>query len=118
MTISSAECERRFFALRELKTWFPSSMSQERLNFGAVCHVHTALLDTVDCGDIAKKQKKRQADLLRELKPLVGDDAPCKQTVSKWFQPFEDGWDTVEDVQHTGALGHQLITTMCSANLS
>ncbi len=37
---SSAEAEKSFSALRRLKTWLRSSMSQTRLNSVAVCHVH------------------------------------------------------------------------------
>ncbi|KAF3834465.1 hypothetical protein F7725_025669 [Dissostichus mawsoni] len=37
---SSAEVERSFSALRRLKTWLRSSMSQTRLNNVAICHVH------------------------------------------------------------------------------
>lgn len=37
---SSVEAERSFSALRRLKTWLRSSMSQTRLNNVAMCHVH------------------------------------------------------------------------------
>ena len=45
---SSAESERSFSALRWLKTWLCSTMTQLRLNSLAVCHVHQELLDLVD----------------------------------------------------------------------
>lgn len=45
---SSAEAERSFSALRRLKTWLRSTMTQVRLNSLAVCHVHQKLLDLVD----------------------------------------------------------------------
>ena len=43
---SSAEAERSFSALRRLKTWLRSSMTQTRLNAVAVCHVHQNIVDT------------------------------------------------------------------------
>ena len=45
---SSAEVERSFSALRRLKTWLRSTMTQLRLNSLAVCRVLRELLDLVD----------------------------------------------------------------------
>ncbi len=45
---SSAEAKRSFSALRRLKTWLRSTMTQQRLNSLAVCHVHQEILDVVD----------------------------------------------------------------------
>lgn len=45
---SSSEAERSFSALRRLKTWLRSSMSQTRLNNVAICHVHHERLDKLD----------------------------------------------------------------------
>ena len=45
---SSAEAERSFSALRRLKTWLRSTMTQVRLNSLAVCHVHQEVLDVID----------------------------------------------------------------------
>lgn len=45
---SSAEAERSFSALRRLKTWLRTTMTQRRLNSLAVCHVHQQVLDLVD----------------------------------------------------------------------
>ncbi len=45
---SSAEAERSFSALRCLKTWLRSSMSQTRLNSVAVCHVHRERMYNLD----------------------------------------------------------------------
>ncbi len=42
---SSAEDERSFSALRRLRTWLRSTMTQLRLNSLAVCHVHQEVLD-------------------------------------------------------------------------
>ena len=46
--VSSCECERSFSALRRLKTWLRNTMTQQRLNYSAVCHVHKSVLDEVD----------------------------------------------------------------------
>ncbi len=46
--VSSAEAERSFSALRRLKTWLRSSMSQTRLNSVAVCHVHRERMYNLD----------------------------------------------------------------------
>ncbi|KAK5874574.1 hypothetical protein PBY51_019510 [Eleginops maclovinus] len=51
---SSAEAERSFSALRRLKTWLRSSMSQKRLNNVAVCHIHQEHLDKLDLGEICQ----------------------------------------------------------------
>ena len=45
---SSAEAERSFSALRRLKNWLRRTMTQNRLNAVAVCHVHQNLLDNLD----------------------------------------------------------------------
>ena len=37
---SSAEAERSFSALRRLKTWLRSTMTQTRLNSVAACHIY------------------------------------------------------------------------------
>jgi len=44
---SSAEAKRSFRALRRLKTWQRSTVTQTRLNAVAICHVHQNL-DSVD----------------------------------------------------------------------
>ena len=50
----SAEPERSFSALRRLKTWMRSTMSQTRLNAVAVCHVHQDILDAIDIAALVK----------------------------------------------------------------
>lgn len=45
---ASAEAERSFSTLRRLKTWLRSTMTQQRLNSLAVCHVHQEVLDLVN----------------------------------------------------------------------
>ena len=42
---SSVQAERSFSALRRLKTWLRSTMSESRLNSVAVCHVHRSTMD-------------------------------------------------------------------------
>lgn len=55
MPVSSAEAERSFSALRRLKTWLRSTMTQVRLNSAAVCHVHQTKLDNVNIKDICQQ---------------------------------------------------------------
>jgi len=50
---TSCEAERSFSGLRRLKTWLRSSMSQERLNSVAVCHVHQQYTDCLDICSLA-----------------------------------------------------------------
>ena len=50
---SSATAERSFSALRRLKTWLRSTMTQPRLNAAAICHVHCERAAQVDAGRIA-----------------------------------------------------------------
>jgi hAT family C-terminal dimerisation region len=52
---ASVEAERSFSALRRLKTWLRSSMSQERLNDAAMCNIHQNLLDDVDVRQLLKE---------------------------------------------------------------
>ena len=52
--VSSCEAERSFSVLRRLKTWLRSTMSQNRLNHVAVCHVHQDRLDLLDKKSICK----------------------------------------------------------------
>jgi hypothetical protein len=39
------EAERSFSALRRSKTWLRTTMTQQRLNLVAVCHIHQEKLD-------------------------------------------------------------------------
>jgi len=50
---SSCSAERSFSALRRLKTWLRSNMTQKRLNSVAVCHVNKQLLDALDLTKLA-----------------------------------------------------------------
>ena len=51
--VSSCEAERSFSALRRLKTWLRSTMSQSRLNSVSVCHIHREKLLNIDRKEIA-----------------------------------------------------------------
>jgi hypothetical protein len=51
---SSAEAERSFSSLRRLKTWLRTTMTQQRLNSVALCHVHQDLLDSIDMDAILR----------------------------------------------------------------
>lgn len=53
--VSSTEAERSFSALRRLKTWLRSTMSQERLNHTAVCHVHKHKMDAMNLREICRQ---------------------------------------------------------------
>ena len=53
-TVSSCECERSFSALRRLKTWLRTTMTQRRLNHISICHVHQEQLDNVNVHELAK----------------------------------------------------------------
>src|SRR6218665_1463127 len=50
---SSCFAERSFRALRRLKTWLMSTMTQRRLSHVMICHVHYDLLMELNCRDIA-----------------------------------------------------------------
>jgi hAT family C-terminal dimerisation region len=45
---TSCSAERSFSALRRLKTWLRSTITQPRLNAEAVCHVDQDIMDSLD----------------------------------------------------------------------
>ena len=45
---SSAKAERSFSALRRLKTWLRTTMTETRLNSIAVCHIYRVRIDELD----------------------------------------------------------------------
>jgi hypothetical protein len=45
---SSASAERSFSALRRLKTWLQTTMTEVRLNSLCVCHINKSYMDTID----------------------------------------------------------------------
>ena len=46
--VSSAEAEHSFSALRRLKTWLRTTMTEMRLNSVTVSHIHRERLDALD----------------------------------------------------------------------
>ena len=52
---SSYEAKRSFSALRRLKTWLRSTMTQIRLIHLVISHVHRDILSELSCQDIAKE---------------------------------------------------------------
>lgn len=63
---SSAQAERSFSALRRLKTWLRTSMSEVRLNSVAVCHTHQQLMDCLEMQPLVSEFVSR-SDLRRLL---------------------------------------------------
>ena len=63
---SSCTAERSFSALRRLKTWLRSTMTQPRLNAVALCHVHHDILDNLDVRKLAEEFASR-SDIHRGL---------------------------------------------------
>ncbi|KAK0138026.1 Zinc finger MYM-type protein 1 [Merluccius polli] len=53
--VSSSEAERSFSALCRLKTWLRSTMTQNRHNHVAVCHIYQNKLDLLDKESICKQ---------------------------------------------------------------
>ena len=56
---SSCTAERSFSALRWLKTWLRSTMTQPRLNAVAVCHIHQDILDSLNVSKLAEEFASR-----------------------------------------------------------
>ena len=52
--ITTATAERSFSALRRIKTYLRSTMSEERLNNTMLLHVHKDLCDKTDLSKIAQ----------------------------------------------------------------
>ena len=55
LPVASATSERTFSSLRRLKTYFRSTMNQNRLNNCLLLHCHKSITDTLGTVDIAKK---------------------------------------------------------------
>lgn len=64
--VSSCAAERSFSALRRLKTWLCTTMTQKRLNALAVCEAHQELLDDIDLNLLCAEFSKR-SDFRRKL---------------------------------------------------
>lgn len=52
--VTTASAERSFSALRRLKTYLRSTMTQNRLNNVTLPHVHKAYTDSLDLGEIVR----------------------------------------------------------------
>ncbi|XP_063754288.1 zinc finger MYM-type protein 1-like isoform X1 [Eleginops maclovinus] len=68
---ASAEAERSFSALRRLKTWLRTSMTQTRLNNLAVCHVHQDKLDALDRRQICQRFVEMNGERLRTFGAFI-----------------------------------------------
>lgn len=53
--VASAEAERSFSALKRLKNWLRSTMTQQRLNNVSVSHVYQTALDLIDLKDLGQQ---------------------------------------------------------------
>ena len=54
LPISAASSERTFSALRRLKTWLRTTMTQKRLTHLALMHVHGHILDSLDIDSLMR----------------------------------------------------------------
>lgn len=63
---ASCSAERSFSALRRLKTWLRSTMTQQRLNAISICHTHQDMLDNVNVQEIAREFAAR-SDIRRNV---------------------------------------------------
>ena len=57
--VTSCAAERSFSALRRLKNWLRSTMSQERLNAVTVCHINQSILDNLNLRQLAHEFAQR-----------------------------------------------------------
>jgi hypothetical protein len=51
--VTTSTAERTFSALRRLKTYLRTTMSQERLNYAMYLYVHKSRTDSIDLNEIA-----------------------------------------------------------------
>ena len=54
MPATNAESERSFSALRRVKTWLRSTMTQQRLNHVMILHIHKDMIDKLDLKRVAQ----------------------------------------------------------------
>ncbi|XP_034149228.1 capZ-interacting protein-like [Esox lucius] len=94
---SSVEAERSFSALRRLKTWLRSSMTQTRLNNVAMCHIHQEKLDRLDLEEICQsfigvndKCKKAFGSFARRGDGRIGEQRKGEELTGK--QGRGDDW--------------------------
>ena len=68
--VTTATAERSFSALRRLKTFLRSTMSQERLNHTMLLYVHKGRTDPIDAVNIARlfiQENQRRINFLGKL---------------------------------------------------
>ena len=64
--VSSCTAERSFSALRRLKNWLRSTMTQQRLNSVSICHINSKILDSVDVTALGEEFAQR-SDMRRGI---------------------------------------------------
>jgi len=64
--VSSCAAERSFSALRRLKNWLRSTMTQQRLNAVVVCHVNKDIVDGLNVSELVSDFAK-WSDIRRGL---------------------------------------------------
>ena len=57
--VSSRAAERSFSALRRLKNWLRSTITQQRLNAVVVCRVNKDIVDSLNVSELASDFAKR-----------------------------------------------------------
>ena len=60
MPATNAESERSFSAVRRIKSYLRSTMSQQRLDHLMVLHVHSDHTDKLNLVDVANGEHRRQ----------------------------------------------------------
>jgi hypothetical protein len=62
--ITTATAERSFSALNRIKTYLRCTMTQQRLNYGIIPHIHKEKLDLLDlnkvCSEFISKNQTRK----------------------------------------------------------
>ena len=53
MPATNASSERSFSAMRRVKSYLRSTMTQERLNHLMMLHIHKDITDSIDLSDVA-----------------------------------------------------------------
>jgi hypothetical protein len=69
--VTSCAAERSFSALRRLKNWLRSTMSQGRLNAVTVCHINQTILDNLNLRQLAHEFAERS-----EIRKCLFGSAP------------------------------------------
>jgi hypothetical protein len=66
LPISSASCERSFSAMRRIKNWTRTSMTQDRFSYLSVLHIERDIVDNLDLDIVLNEysKKDRRIDLI------------------------------------------------------